>query len=354
MNCCCGVFGVAAERQFTEHIATRDLESYRAKGPGPTTRLLRDGLLQAGSVDGALLDIGAGIGALTFELLDAGATRAIVVDASPAYIAAATREAARRHCLDAIQFIHDDFLGAAPRIPPVPFVTLDRVICCYPASVPLLEEALRHAELRFAFSYPRDVWYVRVWNAVLNGKRRLTGNCSERTSIPPRTWRRSSPKRGFVLSAVAAPGRGQSTCTRYSTPRPKWPVDLNHAISLAVSHLTEMKGPSVSDFVRGDMLIRDGRLRKACWRSLRPLGVRVRRFVPGCERPGIRRAEQRRSSHDFARPAESRRSGASIHPAGLRRQGLQPRKLSGQAGGRARMVREGLHRALNRRVPVTP
>ena len=182
MNCCCGVFGVAAERQFTEHIATRDLESYRAKGPGTTTRLLRDGLLQAGSVDGALLDIGAGIGALTFELLDAGATRAIVVDASPAYIAAATREAARRRCLDAIQFVHDDFLAAAPQVPSVPFVTLDRVICCYPASVPLLEEALRHAERRFAFSYPRYVWHVRAWNAVLNGKRRLTGN-SFRTYI---------------------------------------------------------------------------------------------------------------------------------------------------------------------------
>jgi SAM-dependent methyltransferase len=176
MHCSCGDYGAAAQRQFTEHIATRDLESYRAKGPGPTTRLLRDGLLQAGQVDGVVLDIGAGVGALTFELLEAGATHAIAVDASPAYIEAASREAARRGCLDAIQFIVDDFLDAASRIPAASCVTLDRVICCYPASRPLLEEALKHAERRFAFSYPRDTWYVRVWNAVLNGKRRLTGN----------------------------------------------------------------------------------------------------------------------------------------------------------------------------------
>jgi SAM-dependent methyltransferase len=157
-------------------MAERDLESYRAKGPGPTTRLLRDGVIQAGYIDGTLLDIGAGVGALTFELLEAGATRAIAVDASPAYIATASREAARRNCLEAIQFIHDDFLRAGAQIPSAALVTLDRVICCYPAAVPLLTEALRHANRHFAFSYPRDVWHVRIWNAIVNGKRRMTGS----------------------------------------------------------------------------------------------------------------------------------------------------------------------------------
>jgi SAM-dependent methyltransferase len=127
-------------------------------------------------VEGVVLDVGTGIGALTFELLEAGATQAIAVDASSAYIATALREAARRHRFEAIQFIRADFLEAAPQIPSAALVTLDRVVCCYPASGPLLTEALRHAERRFAFSYPRDVWYVRVWNAVLNIKRRLTGH----------------------------------------------------------------------------------------------------------------------------------------------------------------------------------
>ena len=333
MNCCCGVFGVAAERQFTEHIATRDLESYRAKGAGPTTRLLRDGLLQAGSVDGALLDIGAGIGALTFELLDAGATRAIVVDASPAYIAAATREAARRRCLDAIQFVHDDFLAAAPQVPPVPFVTLDRVICCYPASVPLLEEALRHAERRFAFSYPRYVWRTGLECCL---ERQAP---ADRKLVPDvHTFRRAHGARhhGSGISPC------QPSCHLDMVGRRLREIDVSAEI---VGHWTSI-GVICSS--------RHGRLGKACRRCRGPLRLRVCRFVPGCERPGIRRPEQRRDSHDFARPAESRRSGASIHPAGLRRQGLQPRELSGEAGGRARMVRQGLHRALNGRVPVTP
>jgi SAM-dependent methyltransferase len=202
MHCSCGGYGAAAERQFTEQVAARDLESYRAKGPGSTTRLLRDGLVQAGQVDGVVLDIGAGIGALTFELLEAGATHAIAVDASPAYIQAASREAARRGCLDAVQFILDDFLDAASRVPAASCVTLDRVICCYPAFRPLLEEAVKHAERGFAFSYPRDIWYVRVWNAILNGKRRLTGN-------PFRTYIHSAAQMARVLTDA---GFGRVSC----------------------------------------------------------------------------------------------------------------------------------------------
>jgi SAM-dependent methyltransferase len=195
MCCSCRDYGVAVERQFTEQIAARDLESYLAKGPARTTRLLRDGLIQAGQVDGVVLDIGTGIGALTFELLEAGATRAIAVDASPAYIATASHEAARRNCLDAIQFIRDDFLDAAAQIPSAALVTLDRVVCCYPASVPLLTAALQHAERRFAFSYPRDSWYVRIWNAILNGKRRLTGS-------PFRTYIHSASRMAQVVTGA--------------------------------------------------------------------------------------------------------------------------------------------------------
>jgi hypothetical protein len=41
---------------------------------------------------------------------------------------------------------------------------------------PLLEESLRHAERYFAFSYPRDVWYVHCGIAVENGVRWLRRN----------------------------------------------------------------------------------------------------------------------------------------------------------------------------------
>ena len=220
MTCSCGVYGVAAERQFTEQIAARDLETYLRKGPGRTTRLLRDGLLQAGQVDGLVLDIGAGIGALTFELLEAGATRAIAVDASPAYIATAAREAARGNRLDAIQFVRNDFLDAAPQIPSAAVVTLDRVVCCYPASVPLLTAALRHAVRRFAFSYPRDSWYVRIRNAILNGKRRLTGS-------PFRTYIHSASRMAQVVTEA-----GFRRVSHRSTWG--WSVDISARVNVTV------------------------------------------------------------------------------------------------------------------------
>jgi 16S rRNA A1518/A1519 N6-dimethyltransferase RsmA/KsgA/DIM1 with predicted DNA glycosylase/AP lyase activity len=60
-----------------------------------------------------LLDIGAGIGALTFELLDRGITEAVVVEASPAYLAASRDEAICRHQETSVRFVGGDFLNVA-------------------------------------------------------------------------------------------------------------------------------------------------------------------------------------------------------------------------------------------------
>jgi SAM-dependent methyltransferase len=171
MACSCCDFGDAAERQFTRDRAAKELRRYRRKGMGTTTRLLRDGLTGAGLTDGVLLDIGAGIGALTFELLEGGISQATVVEASSAYLAAASDEAARRDRSADIEFVRSDFLDIAGELPSANVVTLDRVICCYPFYERLLTEALRHADRGFAFSYPKDRWYVRAGVRLENAMR---------------------------------------------------------------------------------------------------------------------------------------------------------------------------------------
>jgi len=173
VSTCCSTYSDVAGAHFDEKIARRELASYRKNGPGSTTRLLRDLLLETGRLEGVLLDVGSGIGSLTFELLEQGISRALAVDASSANLAAATDEAARRGRLGAVQFRHGDFLNVAPQTPSATVVTLDRVICCYPLYEPLLEESLRHAERYFAFSYPRDVWYVRLAIALENALRAI-------------------------------------------------------------------------------------------------------------------------------------------------------------------------------------
>jgi magnesium-protoporphyrin O-methyltransferase len=161
---------------FDEKIARRELTNYRQKGPGRTTRLLRDLLVATGRIDGVLLDIGSGIGGLTFELLERGIGRAVAVDASVANIAAASEEAARRGVGGIVQLLQGDFLDVGPQVPPATVVTLDRVVCCYPLYRPLLEESLRHTERYFAISYPRDVWYVHVAIMFENAIRWIRGN----------------------------------------------------------------------------------------------------------------------------------------------------------------------------------
>ena len=59
------------DKIFDQGTAERDLRTYRARGPGTTTRLLIAALKAAGVADLTLLDIGGGVGAIQHELLAA-------------------------------------------------------------------------------------------------------------------------------------------------------------------------------------------------------------------------------------------------------------------------------------------
>lgn len=83
-------------RQFDQKRAIRDLRDYRKHGPAATTQALIDALVSAGVQQRTLLDIGGGVGAIQYELLNAGAREATSVDVSAAYLDAARSEAERR------------------------------------------------------------------------------------------------------------------------------------------------------------------------------------------------------------------------------------------------------------------
>lgn len=187
MTCCCSGVAAAVDGHFTQKRAAADLAEYRAHGPASTTRLLLAGLANAGPLRGRLLDIGSGIGVLTFELLERGLAGAVGVDLSSAYVATASEEAERRGRNDRTRFVQGDFLDVAGELPTADVVTLDRVVCCYPEYERLLTESARRAVRSFALSYPRGVWYVRMWIGLENLMRRLRGN----------------PFRAFVHSPVA-------------------------------------------------------------------------------------------------------------------------------------------------------
>jgi magnesium-protoporphyrin O-methyltransferase len=173
---CCSHFECSAGQQFNQKKVAQELKRYRQKGPCPTTRLLVEGITKSGALGGTVLDVGSGIGSLTLALLEGGASSAVAVDASVAYVSAARDEADRRGRAEAIRFIHADFVMAASELPSASIVTLDRVVCCYPSCKRLLDAAAAHAERCLALSYPRDAWYVRAGMALENGQRRLARN----------------------------------------------------------------------------------------------------------------------------------------------------------------------------------
>jgi magnesium-protoporphyrin O-methyltransferase len=196
---CCSGYCDIADRQFSEKLAARDLKRYQQKGPGPTTRLMRDCIVAAGAARGHVLDVGGGVGALSFELLDHGVAEATVVDASSAYTAAAQREARAVARARAMHIVHADFLSATDSLPTVDIVALDRVVCCYPSYAPLLGEAMRHSTRYVALSYPRDLWHVRSVVAAENLARRLSGNPFRSFVHPASAMAELAARQGFTL-----------------------------------------------------------------------------------------------------------------------------------------------------------
>jgi magnesium-protoporphyrin O-methyltransferase len=152
-------------------------------------------------MEGSLLDVGCGIGALTFELLNSGIGRATGVDASKAFLSAASEEASRTRRGDVVDFVVGDFLNVAAQLPASTIVAMDRVICCYPEYEPLLKTALQHAERFFALSYPKDEWYVRAGFALENGMRRWKGNPFRAFVHPAAQIRRLIDDAGFRLAS---------------------------------------------------------------------------------------------------------------------------------------------------------
>ncbi len=197
MVCSCCDFERAADRQFTSQKAAKELQSYRQGRLGPTTRLLRDSVVDAGLNQGSLLDIGGGVGALAFELLSRGMSSALVMDVSAAYVAAASEEAQRRG--GRAQVLRADFVQASQAVPPADLVSLDRVVCCYPQYGSLLDRALAHAQRGVALSYPRDRWYVRAAVWFDNMKRARKGGCRMFVH-PPDSMQKAIESAGFVLA----------------------------------------------------------------------------------------------------------------------------------------------------------
>lgn len=167
-NCC-----EMTDKTFGEDSARADIKSYHKRGPAKQTKLILSAIRSLKLKDAHLLDIGGGIGVIHHELLEDIANKATHVDASSAYLKVAKDEANRRDHTDRVEFIHADFTDVAGELPAADVVTLDRVVCCYPNFRGLLKAAAEHSRQAIAFTYPREVWYLRIGFKIMNFFQRL-------------------------------------------------------------------------------------------------------------------------------------------------------------------------------------
>ena len=166
MKCCAHCEGV--ERFFDARLAQDELRAYRKNGPDETTRWLLDEIKARDITGLSLLDIGGGIGAIQHDLMQAGASHAMNVDASSGYLSAARQEAERLGHADRVTYQHGDFVGLASQIDPADIVTLDRVICCYPDVQALVQLSSEHAQRFYGVIFPRDDLLPRLALPVFN------------------------------------------------------------------------------------------------------------------------------------------------------------------------------------------
>jgi magnesium-protoporphyrin O-methyltransferase len=162
-NCC-----EITDSVFSEEEAKSELRNYRRKGPAKTTQLILDAIRSLDLKNADLLDIGGGIGVIHHELLRDVARIATHVDASSAYLNEAKKETGRRGHDERVTFMHADFTDVAETLPSTDIVTLDRVVCCYPNFRDLLNAAAANSKRALALSYPREVWYMRIFLKVTN------------------------------------------------------------------------------------------------------------------------------------------------------------------------------------------
>ena len=167
-NCC-----EITDNAFSEAEARSELKNYSRKGPPKQTRLILETIRSFDVKHADLLDIGGGIGAIHHELLEDVADAATHVDASSAYLKEAKAEAARRGHSQRVSFIHADFTDVAANLPKADIVTLDRVVCCYPDFRGLLKAAADHSRKVLALTYPREIWYLRIFLKAANFFQRL-------------------------------------------------------------------------------------------------------------------------------------------------------------------------------------
>jgi 2-polyprenyl-3-methyl-5-hydroxy-6-metoxy-1,4-benzoquinol methylase len=146
---CCG-----ADKFFNKKTAAKEYRTYLKKGPSRVTaRIIKQ--LESHDVTGkTMVDVGGGIGALQWWFLQNGGTQTIDIDASTGYLNQAENHAIENDWGDKTQFLAGDCTDVYDQIENADYITLDKVVCCYPNFKEILESTCDKSSSHVSLSYP--------------------------------------------------------------------------------------------------------------------------------------------------------------------------------------------------------
>jgi magnesium-protoporphyrin O-methyltransferase len=147
---------------FSEKRAHAEARRYRRRGLDRTSQRIAELLKQQGIVGRTLLEVGGGIGAIQIELLRAGMTRAVNIELTPTYEAAAQGLLREAGLEDRVERRVTDFAEAAGEVEAADIVIMNRVICCYPDMPKLAGAAADHTREVLVVSFPKERWWTRA------------------------------------------------------------------------------------------------------------------------------------------------------------------------------------------------
>jgi len=196
---CCTPRGY--RRIFSERSAHAAAARYRQKGLDGTSRRIVDLLVAQGVEGKTVLEVGGGVGAIQFELLRAGASRAVSVELTPTYEVAAAELLAETGLAGRVERRVLDFVDAGTEVEAADIVVLNRVVCCYPDMPRLVGAAADHARGTLVLSFPKRRWWTRVVLAMGNGGFRLTRREFHVFLHPPARIREEAEAHGLTVSS---------------------------------------------------------------------------------------------------------------------------------------------------------
>ena len=148
---CCG-----ADLFFDKKTADKKYRQYLKKGPSRvTSKIIQQ--LEKQTIEGTtMIDVGGGIGALQWWFLANGGTKTTDIDASTGYLQQARNHAEENGWSAKASFVTGDCTEAYDQLDQPDYITLDKVVCCYPNYKEILESTCDKSEGYVSLSYPMD------------------------------------------------------------------------------------------------------------------------------------------------------------------------------------------------------